>query len=89
MYILFYLYITNNNFKYISNNQNVAKLFRYIFCYEKEEIISIFFIFVYITWRQMKNISCFPDQECYELDKQTQNSTDLDLGNPELGNETR
>lgn len=28
-------------------------------------------------------------QECYELDKQTQNSTDLDLGNPELGNETR
>lgn len=37
----------------------------------------------------MKNISCFPDQECYELDKQTQNSTDLDLGNPELGNETR
>lgn len=26
---------------------------------------------------------------CYELVKQTQNSTDLDLGNPELGNETR
>lgn len=48
-----------------------------------------FFIFVYITWRHMKNISCFPDQGCYKLVNQTLNSTDLDLGNPELGNETR
>lgn len=37
----------------------------------------------------MKNVSCFPDPGCYELVKQTQHSTDLDLGNPELGNETR
>lgn len=37
----------------------------------------------------MKNISCFPDQGCYKLVNQTLNSTDLDLGNPELGNETR
>lgn len=37
----------------------------------------------------MKNISCFPDPGCYELVKLAQNSTDLDLGKPELGNETR
>lgn len=37
----------------------------------------------------MKNVSCFPDPGCYDLVKQTHNSTDLDLGNPELGNETR
>lgn len=47
------------------------------------------FIFDYTTWRQMKNISCFPDQGCYELVKQTQISTDFDFGNPELGNEKK
>lgn len=31
----------------------------------------------------------FLDQGCYALLNKTLNSTDLDLGNPELGNETR
>lgn len=47
-----------------------------------------YFFFVYLTWRQMKSISCFPDPGCYALVKQTQ-KTDLDFGNPELGNETK
>lgn len=47
------------------------------------------FIFVYLTSRKMKNISCFPDPGCYELVKQTHNSTDLYFGNPELGNEPK
>lgn len=37
----------------------------------------------------MKNISCFPDQGCYELVNQTQISTDSDFGNPKLGNEKK
>lgn len=60
-----------------------------IFFGMKRNKLNPIFIFVYFTWRQMKNVSCFPDPGCYELVKQTQNSTDLDLGNPELGNETR